>query len=164
MTEIVKTCKVHGELDISQVYKSGKYFRCRTCERIRGATYTRLNKDKELARYKAYRNSDRYRKRLPEIAEKARKEYHSNKSGRKEKRLAYNLEWRENNLERAKRRDAVYYKKIREFLLSPYVKRLIKGRTSLKNSDIPGLLVDFKKEVIKLHRLLRKGALEHEEY
>ncbi len=31
---IIKICKKHGELNISQVYRRGKYFQCKKCESI----------------------------------------------------------------------------------------------------------------------------------
>lgn len=88
MIDIVKKCKIHGELNIEQIYKTtprGKlYFRCKECNKANFKKHRKKYRESQKIYYKKYRETH---------IEKFKMYYANNKEERNKK----NKEWRLKN-------------------------------------------------------------------
>jgi hypothetical protein len=132
------------------------------------------NKEKELARSKAWReaNLDKIReydrnrtmtkKRRNQRADWAKKNkehvkafaaeyYITNKAAIRAK----HAEWKKVNREKVITRNMQYFKEQRKSLSDTYVSSLLTQKTVMKNKDIPQSLIQAKRAEIKLTRLIK---------
>lgn len=63
MTDIIKVCKIHGDLNLDQVtkFKNEKYYRCNECIKIKNNRAYRNNIDKRLSEAANYRKQNQER-------------------------------------------------------------------------------------------------------
>lgn len=153
---IVKICQIHGELSADQVkqgvYRGKKYKKCKQCEQARGVEYhKRLYADPEKAESKrakdrAYwaENKEKVtaKRQLPERQAKRRETYKANQSH-------YNRLCKEKQ------------QKYRDELHDHYIKKLIQnGDKSIKWDDIPPMMVEFKRTLIKLKKGIKLQSMQ----
>lgn len=169
MSEVVKVCKVHGELVLEQAFvrkdKSGGYY-CRECKnkknreqyykhieknRARGKKYYEKNKEKRKLTIKAHYYSVRD-KRLVQLAMR-RKNF-------PEKVKAINKRSVEKHKDKYAARDKIrhkiYDKMHIDQLSDLYVKRVLRHWHKFKQEHITPELVELKRAIIKIRRIKRK--------
>lgn len=135
--EIVKICKVHGELTKENTYKNYErskkiFFRCKKCHYLRCRSYVLKNKEKTNLSNRKWKKNNR---------EKLKLQLHEWRKKNPEK---YKKQWQRNS-----------NKKVLE-LRNKYVLQTIIQHTSLNKSDIPKSLIELKKAHLLLKRELKK--------
>lgn len=167
MTEVVKVCKVHGELTREQVHKNRTSYLCAACKKIIFREYYLKNKlklltnrdenrKKNLKRENEYRkvlrlrNYDKFRQREKEQAK------HCCSGGK------YNTQARvRGNRYRQKHLDIIIAKqRIRTTsevvnLGNNYMKQLIAGEWEIPRKNISPKLIEYKRVLLTLKRKLK---------
>jgi len=150
MNDIVKICKVHGDLTVDKVYIAKSVRKCRDCllktqkewrEKNRGhcAIWRSRNKEKyDLHKIKGALIKKKRREDNPENA-----------------RLKYK-KYRDTNRDKILEREKIYAKHSVDSLSDSYVKQAIVKKTSLKYKDIPQDLIDLKRTHLKIIRLIKQ--------
>jgi len=137
--QIVKTCKVHGELDVTQVNMV-----CKACVCLRAKEWDKKNPER-------VKETDRkwYQNNIEKVRAKGRshlKKLREKNPDKLKTRLKRTREWHRNSVNN---------------LNDYYVKQKIirRGKNGkLRCSDIPASLVDFKREVLKLKRAIKEQS------
>ncbi len=156
MNDIIKICKIHGELFLSSVIKArinsqGKRtYRCKLCMRESHAKHYQNNRDKVLESHKKYISQDPIKAQQQKNASK-RKMY----SLDPQKYLKKTKEYEKNNPEKRSARQKRFKDKAVLELKDSYVKQNIVKGTGLKHSHIPDVLVEIKRDLLKLKREIK---------
>ena len=143
MDDIVKVCKIHGNLKNNQVRReknkeilSGKYIRCIECKKINDRNSRLKNKEKIKKKKKEYINGSG-----KENDKKHKKKYYQKD---KTKKLMRKL-------------GKIHDKKSVLNLTDRYIKKLIKGKEkSFSAMMIPSKLISLKKIVILLNKEIKE--------
>lgn len=148
MDEIVKVCKIHGELKKDKVYskknKNGKtYFECKSCALKTCKIYANKFKEKISLHKKKY-NLENKEKIKKWINLNRGKVYEIKKRWRIKNREKYIKSWKEKN------------KRSVENMDDCYLRKLISDKSSLKHEDIPIELVEAKRDLLKFKRLIKE--------
>lgn len=173
MSEIVKVCRVHGELTLEEVIKGGtkrngkKAYKCKICSRILKNYYYKHNsKTKEsLLKYRKNHldmckkiNRKSYYKNI----EKNRKTARDYASKNFEKVKIIQKEYRKKNRKMIGNKYKEVMKKYKENLEDPYINTLLSRQTILgqkiriKVADIPNSLRETKRILILLKKEIQK--------
>lgn len=155
---IVKKCIAHGDLTEDQVIKSGKHklghqqYKCRQCMKEYHRSHYINHKEKVLQKCKDRKLAapEKYKK-IKYNSWLRHREKHLEKENLRRKKF------KESNPEYYHRRDRIRVATLED----TYVKKTLTLRSGLKNGDLPQELVDFKREVLKLRRLVRKKMKEN---
>lgn len=127
--EILKICKVHGPLTLTDVIKSGRLdtiaYRCKICYKETRRKYYENNKEKVLTKCAEYRNNNPEKR--ADIKEKSRLTHPYSRRKYVQKDYDNWLESKKN-------------------LTDPYIKRLICKHSGLRYADIPKNLVDLMRD------------------
>ncbi len=139
--EIKMKCSYHGKLADNEIIKKGKSksgiqrYRCKICmQQLHKKNYEK-NKATLKIKQAKYRAENKEK-----VAANKKKSRIKTFAKHKEKRNLYSQE---------------YCKKQIEELGDNYIKRIFTKRTLLKTKDIPASLVEMKREVIRLKRLIK---------
>lgn len=141
--EIVKRCAKHGELTLEGVIKSGRRhikqdYKCKQCMKELRARYYAENKEKVLAKHKAWRNADPARtKRIRNASAKKRRPFQPSRKERAETAVPRKFEWLRKQI---------------DSIGDSYIKKILIRKSNLTREDIPQEIVEVKREIIKLHR------------
>lgn len=157
MSEIVKVCKVHGELKESECLKRIEkrsrepklYYICRVCNKEKQKKYRTKPGMKERLREKSKIDKVRFKEGIY----KARKKW---KEANKEKLREQQNAWRAKNLEFARELVRNKQKKWRDELHDNYIKNNLGRALGLKAGEIPKELLDLNRTVIMLKREIKE--------
>ena len=131
MSEVVKVCKVHGELTREQCYiKAKKYLRCRSCKRL----YEKTPKSKE----RRAASVKLWREKYPEKAKSSVKKY---RQGNYEHHLA------------TRRKRIKHY---RDTLTDAYLRNKLSTQLGVSFMDVTPELIDLKRASLALKRRIWK--------
>lgn len=160
MTDIIKTCKNHGDLTVDKLIMQGSRngsvsYRCRQCMSESHKKHYMKNREKVRQAHIRYREENPERYRQIRNASK-RKMYALNPEKDAERKRIYA---RLNPGIENDRKNRHKKKAVRE-LDDFYVKYTIVRGTSLRNSDIPEAMVKLKKALMLLRRQSRKMRIE----
>ncbi len=117
--------------------------------------YTK-NKEKILQRQREYKaeNPDKVKEYKQKYSKKLWAQNKDNEEFR-ERHRELARKWRQDNIVGERERDKRYSKRIVEELADTYIKDKLTRGTTLKNSDIPQELIEFKRTVMLAKRLVR---------
>jgi hypothetical protein len=141
MTDIIKTCKKHGDLTREQVVKKSKnkegkiLYRCKACL-------------KEYHRNHYVKNTEKLLNKTKKFNEENRERYLSRKK-------IYSQRYRENHREEERARIRDLDRKYRESLDDRYIRKTLTRRTSIKQYEIPQAMVELKKITMLVKRKLK---------
>lgn len=150
-------CAKHGDLFWSAAIKSGKEpsgrqrYKCKECMKAIHADNYKRNKEKITQAHALYKEQDPAKYRDMKNSSK-RKCWALNK----EKYIKKGLEFDKKHPDKKSARQKRYKDKAVKELTDGYVKQHIVAGTNLKFSDVPQSLVETKKEVMKLKRVIKK--------
>lgn len=151
--EIVKVCKVHGDLKKNQVreFIDKRIIKiqsvCKMCHKKSGQIYSRKNKEKRLIYLRKY-NADNQ-----EIIKKYRKKrYELNK----EMSIKKSLEWQHKNKDKFREIQLKSQRKSRFIVSDSYARDCLKKGTKLSAKKIPQDVVSAKVAHILLIRKIRE--------
>jgi hypothetical protein len=147
MSEIVKICKVHGELtekDCTLISPSKKYLRCKKCKYEGTNAWRKDNREKLNAICRLYAKKNRKKISLKDKIYRKKN---------KEKYQEYQNKWRKKNPEKVNRAESKRAKKQSENLTDNYIKRrLYNSRFKLSATLIPKDLINLKRTLILIKR------------
>jgi hypothetical protein len=159
---IVKICEKHGALTINQVNKNGKdsvgiqLYKCKQCKAGFYRQHYLKNKEEILKKTTEWRLKNPERKReLNRLWSKKQRALHPGEATER-KRIYDKL-----NPEKHKTRRLRWARKQIEEIGDKYIKDLLTRGDRLKWHEIPNELVDLKKAVIQLKRLIRRRKSEN---
>jgi hypothetical protein len=152
MADIVKICKIHGELTIDQcktgIYRNRRYIKCRPCEVERSRRYM----EKKYADPAWVEKKHEYDK----------KQWQLNKDYRTEQRrtpeaIARRRAWFERNKQRGYEYRLKKQKEYRETLHDHYVnKNLLTRQKGVKFASIPKEITELKRILMLINREIKK--------
>jgi len=157
MTDIVKTCKNHGDLTLDHLIRSGLQkngsisYRCKLCMKDIHKNNYEKNKIKIRERHRKYREENYHHYR--EISNKSAKK---NRDLNPEKEKNRKELYRKNNKEKIRKRQINFKNKAVKELRDVYIKQRLTERSILKHSDIPRVLLEAKRASLLLHRELKR--------
>lgn len=156
MSEIVKVCRVHGELTIEKCIGVKRYF-CKECHRIGGKRFRENHKD-----YRKYarERGRRYAEKIKGTEKgKIRKEKVKiwMRMFRKKNKVEYNKKVRERRESRGDlvEKEKQLSKAKRDFLHDSYVLKMIVSGTNLNASEVPKDVIELKRASVRLKRLIK---------
>ncbi len=162
MKEIVKVCKVHGELKLIDITK---YNCCRICKGEASKAYRIKNKEKIRIRDKKNRSNiiwiekrkiinQRYEEKNKEkIAIRKKELYLLNLPKNRERKAQLAREYRKRHPERIKKTT----KKTVDNMTNNYmITSILHSKGILSRKDIPQEYIDARRELLKLKRKLRE--------
>jgi len=134
MNEMVKICKVHGELPHDQIYihPSNGYLRCKLCR---------------------YEYQKEYIKNNPESISKSKKNYcKKNIEKLRIKSVIRNRKYKKENSEHCNKLQNINSKKRCAMLTDSYVRQTIYSKGILKTKDITKEMVEIKRIILTIKR------------
>jgi transposase-like protein len=138
-------CKKHGKLSQDNLIKKGKNkngsqrFRCKQCMKGLHRAYYEKNKDKLLRKTKQYREENK------ELVKK----------WKRNDQIINREKYRPRKRERDKKANRHAVKN----LTDTYIKHLLTKKSDIKYKDIPQPLIDLKRTVMKIKRLIKRNKI-----
>lgn len=151
MNDIIKTCKIHGELKQNEIksgiYKNKKYRKCLYCERERSRKYySKKYEDNGFVEEKRGKDRKYWSENKAKITQRRRS------NGALEKRR----EWYQDNILRERNRVTIKNKEYRNNLDDVYVKKIIRnGDPIIRSSHIPNSMVELKRAIMLVKRKIK---------
>lgn len=158
INNIVKTCKIHGELTQEDVSINKRNYTskttgikrlfiqllCNKCRDIYYKKYSSTNRDKLYARQREWVKNN------PDNCKITRK-----RSYIKNRQKRIDLSIRLNKTPTAKARKKEYVKKERSELKGSYIKKILIGKRNISSSSITKELIDTKRALLSIKRIIK---------